>query len=196
VDVGETGGIHYVAYEDFGGETLEAVLRREGKFEPARAVKMAGWVLAGLAAAAKHKLVHGDVKPENVFVDDKDRAKLAGLGLARMTDEDASSLSERGRIEHYGAPEQVLGEARDSRSDVYGAGALLYRMVSGGPPLEAGSLAEVRGLVQAGELPRPGDLDDVPENVRKVLSKMLAETPKERYSSPKDAGKALRKLKV
>jgi serine/threonine protein kinase len=195
LDVGETSGIHYVAYEHIEGETLEAILRKEEPIPVARSVEIAVALLDALVVAAKNKLVHGDIKPENIIIAEAGKVRLSGLGLARGTDEDASSLNERGRLIHYGAPEQILGEDRDTRSDIWSIGAVLLRMVSGKMPLEAGSLAEIRGLIQAGELPRAKDLIEIPDDLRECLAKMLAEEPENRYQEAADASKALAKLK-
>lgn len=196
IDLGEVGGIHYVAYERLDAETLESILRREKTLPCARAVEIAATILEAIGAVAKEKIAHGDIKPENVLITKDGRTALTGLGLARGTDEDASSLNEQGKIVHYGAPEQILGEGRDARSDIWSAGALIYRAISGRPPIEAGSLADVRALVQVGELPRAAALAEAPQDLRDCLGKMLAEKPDDRFASAKDAAKALRKLKL
>jgi len=192
-DVGESDGTHYVVYEHIEAETLDAALHR-GEMPPPRAVEIAAVLLDALDVAARCELVHGDVKPENVLLCADGGTKLAGLGLARGTGEDASALGERGRIVHYGAPEQILHETRSQRGDIYSVGALLYHMASGRPPMEGQSLGEVQGLVEAHELPRVEDLMNVPENVCEVLKKMLAEDPAERYDAPAAAAKALRDI--
>jgi serine/threonine-protein kinase len=196
MDVGEASGHHYIAYESVEGETLEAALRRDGRLPLARAIETAASVLDGLAAAARHKLVHGDVKPENVILASGGGVKLAGLGLWRGGEDDAASFSERGRVAHYGAPEQILGSGRDAKSDVWSTGAVLFHAASGRPPIEAGSVGEARAMIEAGEFPRVDDLAELPENVRRSLAKLMAEKPEERYRSAVEAAKALRKLKV
>jgi hypothetical protein len=196
LDVGEAGGVHYVAYRYVKGETLEALLRKSATLPLKRSIEIGRALLEALAVAEKNKVVHGDLKPENVIIGADRKVRLSGLGLARGTDEDASSLGERGRVVHYGAPEQILGEDRDARSDIWGVGALLLRMVSGKNPLEAGSLGEIRGLVQAGELPRVKDVMELPNDLRSCLEKMLAEKPGGRFASADDAAKALAKVKV
>lgn len=196
IDLGEVGGVHYVAYERLDAETLETILRREKTLPVPQAVKIAVTLLEALKAVAKGNITHGDIKPENVLVAKDGRIALTGLGLARGTDEDASSLNEQGKIVHYGAPEQILGEDRSPRSDVWSVGALLYRMISGKPPIEAGSLADVRALVQVGELPNPDSLVDAPKELRECLAKMLAEKPEGRYQSTEEAARALSQLKL
>ncbi|MHC4503871.1 MAG: protein kinase domain-containing protein [Planctomycetota bacterium] len=196
MDVGEAAGVHYIAYEYVEGETLYEILGREGSLPAPRAVDIAASLLEALRTVAGQKLVHGDVKPANVILLSEGRVKLAGLGLWRGDEADASSLGEGGRIVHYGAPEQITGGERTPKSDIWSVGAVLYQMVSGIPPIEAASPGEAKALVEAGELPRPDELDDVPENLRKSLGRLLAAEPDGRYRSAVEASKALRKLKI
>ena len=195
IDVGETGGVHYVAYEHVEGESMDALLRREEKLAPERALGIMREVAAGLVAASKKGIVHGDLKPGNVVLTSDGGVKVLGLGLARGTDEDASELNQRGRIELYAAPEQLLGEGRDVRSDVYSAGAVFYKILTGKAPLEAGSLSEARGLVELGELPRPEELTELSPGLRGVLAKTLTVKPDGRYDSAVNLAAALKMVK-
>ncbi len=192
MDVGETAGFHYVAYEQVDGSTLDAVLRSGPKMPVERAVVVGAAVLDALAVVAKNKLVHGDVKSENVILASAGPVKLSGLGLWRGGEEDAWGLAEGGRIVHYGAPEQIMDGRRDTRSDIWSAGAVLYHMLAGRPPIEAGSIAEARALVEAGELPTADAIADAPDAVRGALAKMLVPDPGGRFASPKEAADALR----
>jgi len=196
MDVGEAAGVHYIAYEYVEGETLYEILGREGSLPAPRAVDIAASLLEALRVVAAQKLVHGDVKPANVILLADGRVKLAGLGLWRGDEADGSSLGEGGRIVHYAAPEQITGGDRTPKSDIWSVGAILYQMLSGTPPIEAASPGEARALVEAGELPRPEELDDVPDNLRKSLGRLLAAEPGSRYRSAVEAAKALRKLKI
>ncbi len=191
LDVGETAGFHYVAYEQIDGATLEAELAGGKKLPPERATEVAATVLDALAVVAKNKLVHGDVKAENVLLSAAGPVKLAGLGLWRGGQEDGWTLAGGGRIIHYGAPEQITGGARDTRGDIWSAGAVLYHMLAGKPPIEAGSLAEAQALVEAGEVPNADDLD-APDAVRAAIAQMLAPDPAGRFATPKEAADALR----
>ncbi|MHC4252967.1 MAG: serine/threonine-protein kinase, partial [Planctomycetota bacterium] len=196
MDVGENAGVHYIAYEHLeGGETLESVLRGDGVLPVARALDIASSLFRALAPVAKSKLFHGDIKPENVIVLPDGKVKLAGLGLWRGPEEDAFSLGEQGRIAHYGAPEQILEGARDGACDVWSIGALIFRMITGKPPIDAASPAEAKALVEAGELPQADELSEVPEDIRKVLAKFLAEKREDRYKTSAGAVKALDKAK-
>ena len=195
IDVGESNGFHYVAYEHLEGESLADLLKKEEKLPPERALDIMKGVVAGLTAATKNGIVHGDLKPSNVMVTSDGKVKVAGLGLARGSDDDASGLNERGRIEHYAAPEQILDQGRDARSDIYSAGALFFKMLTGKAPLEVGSLSEARGLVQLSELPRPEELTELSSGLRGVLSKTLAEKPEGRYQALANLSTALNRVK-
>jgi serine/threonine-protein kinase len=191
LDVGETAGFHYVAYEQVDGTTLDAELAGGKKLPIERSTEVAATVLDALAVVAKNKLVHGDVKAENVILSAAGPAKLSGLGLWRGGQEDGWTLAGGGRIIHYGSPEQITTGTRDTPSDIWSAGAVLYHMLAGKPPIEAGSLAEAQALVEAGEVPKADDLD-APDAVRAAVAQMLAPDPAGRFATPKDAADALR----
>jgi serine/threonine-protein kinase len=192
MDVGETAGFHYVTYEQVDGATLDVELKSGAKMAADRAVSVAATVLDALAVVANNKLVHGDVKAENVILGTEGPVKLAGLGLWRGAEEDAWSLAKGGRIIHYGAPEQITQGARDTRCDIWSAGALLYHMLSGKPPIDAKSIAEAHALVEAGELPKADDLTAAPESLRAAIGKMLAPDPADRFATPDEAAAAIR----
>jgi len=192
LDVGETAGFHYVAYEQVEGTTADAELAGGAKMPLERSANAVATVLDALAVVAKNKLVHGDVKAENVILASSGTAKLAGLGLWRGGEEDGWSMAGGGRIVHYGAPEQITRGTRDTRSDIWSAGALLFHMLTGKPPIEAGSVAEAHALVEAGELPKAEDLIDVPDALRAAVARMLVPDPAGRFATPKEAAEAVR----
>jgi len=192
LDVGETAGFHYVAYEQIEGPTADAELAGGAKMPLERAADVAATVLDALAVVAKNKLVHGDVKAGNVILASSGSPKLAGLGLWRGGEEDGWSMAGGGRIVHYGAPEQITHGTRDTQGDIWSAGAVLYHMLTGKPPIEAASVAEAHALVEAGELPKADDLVEVPDALRDAVAKMLFPDPAGRFASPKEAADALR----
>jgi len=192
LDVGETAGFHYVAYEQVEGPTADAELAGGAKMPLERAANAVATVLDALGVVAKNKLVHGDVKAENVVLASSGSSKLAGLGLWRGGEEDGWSMAGGGRIVHYGAPEQITHGTRDTKGDIWSAGAVLYHMLTGKPPIEAASVAEAQALVEAGELPKADDLVEVPDALRDAVARMLVPDPAGRFASPKEAADALR----
>lgn len=159
-----TGGLsspHVVTTSDFGelpnarvylvmewlrGETIAALLAREGRLPPERAARIIDGVLAGLEAAHAAGVVHRDLKPENIFVVSEpgvsDHAKILDFGFARVYTDHANALDVTGEERivvgtvSYMAPEQLQGKTTDFRADLYSVAALLFRMVSGELPYE------------------------------------------------------------
>ena len=164
IDAGEDGGHPYIVFEYVEGETLKQRIDRLGRLPVVEAAAYGIEVGRGLAAAHAHRLIHRDVKPQNVLIDPEGRAKVTDFGIARSLESDG--LTKTGRVlgtTDYVAPEQAMGQAVDARCDVYSLGVLLYEMldrrgpVPGGHAGRRGDEARQRGDAgRAGAL--PGDL--------------------------------------
>ena len=176
------------------GVSLGNLLRREGRLSPQRAVALMQDICAGVGVAHRQGLLHRDLKPDNVIVTppshegDEETAKVVDFGLAKVRDVAASTaLTHTGAVIgtlYYMSPEQCSGEDLDARADVYSLGAMLYEMLTGGPPFRANNLA---GLI-AKHLhepppPFPPDLR-VPPALAAVCFRALA---KNRNDRPADA---------
>jgi MFS family permease len=178
------------------GGSLEERLAREGPLPPAEAVRLTGEVLEGLAAVHEAGLVHGDLKPANVLLTSQGHAKVADFGAARGADRTAALAHTAPLGPAMGtlaamAPEQVLGEAATSRSDVYAAGALLFRLLTGEDYVDLRGLheREARGRVlhEPPRLPHPR----VPSRVEVVLRRALAKEQDARWASAEEIRRAL-----
>ena len=136
-DQGEDGDIVYLVMEYVAGRTVRDVLREYGRLTPEQALTILDPVLQALDAAHTAGFVHRDVKPENVLLTDDGRVKVADFGLARAISAATSTAATQGLLigtVAYLSPEQVERGIADARSDVYGAGILLYEMVTGSVP--------------------------------------------------------------
>lgn len=135
--VGEEAVVPYLVMPLLVGETLEARLRREGALPLAEALRVGREVACGLAAAHAHGLVHRDVKPSNVWLEEgTGRVKALDFGLAWSANEGppvTGNATVMGTIS-YMAPEQAAGQPVDARTDLYSLGCVLYRMCTGRPP--------------------------------------------------------------
>jgi serine/threonine-protein kinase len=193
-DAGETDGRPYIVMEYVPGETVADVLARRGKPSPAEAVDIAAQACDGLQHAHEHGLVHRDVKPQNLLVRDDGCVKLADLGIARAAE--STHLTQLGTIlgtAAYLSPEQAAGEEVTAAADVYALGAVLYELLTGRPPYEFSSLAELTAKQGAGEIVPPRDLDPaVPEQLEAVLMRCLARDPRFRPASAAELGADLR----
>jgi len=138
IDAGEDDGMPYIVFEYVEGETLKERIRRVGRLAAAEAVAYAIEIGRGLTAAHAERLVHRDVKPQNVLINDEGEAKVTDFGIARSLEQDG--LTAPGNVlgtTDYVAPEQALGEPVTERSDIYSLGIVLYEMLTGDVPFKA-----------------------------------------------------------
>ncbi len=134
-DQGKDGDVAYLVMEYVPGRTLRDIMRDEAPMPPLRALALVEQVLIALSAAHTAKIIHRDVKPENVLITPDGDVKVADFGLARAVS--AATTATGGTLigtVSYLAPEIVLHEGADARSDVYAAGAMLYEMLTGVKP--------------------------------------------------------------
>jgi serine/threonine-protein kinase len=138
IDAGEDDGAPYIVFEYVEGETLKERIRRLGRLPVSEAVAYAIEIGRALEAAHDCKLVHRDVKPQNVLIDADGRAKVTDFGIARSLE--AQGLTATGRVlgtTDYVSPEQALGHEVTGQSDIYSLGIVLYEMLTGEAPFKA-----------------------------------------------------------
>jgi eukaryotic-like serine/threonine-protein kinase len=146
IDAGEDDGRPYIVFEHVEGETLKGKIKRTGKLPISEAVAYAIEVGRALDFAHENRLVHRDVKPQNVLLDGEGRAKVTDFGIARSLEIDAQQLTGAGRVvgtTDYVSPEQALGHEVTGQSDIYSLGIMLYEMLTGEVPFKADSSLEV-----------------------------------------------------
>jgi tRNA A-37 threonylcarbamoyl transferase component Bud32/streptogramin lyase len=186
---GEADGHVYIAMRLVEGSDLRSVLRRDSRLDPARAIALATQVAAALDAAHARGLVHRDVKPSNVLIDEqqeREHCYLADFGITtRASDRPSVDVSQRlmGTLA-YVAPEQVRGDPVDGRADVYSLGCLLYECLTGEVPFVRDS--DIALVFAHLEEPPPQPSEHVPElpaELDAVIAKALAKRPDDRYTS-------------
>jgi serine/threonine-protein kinase len=138
IDAGEDDGAPYIVFEYVEGETLKDRIRRLGRLPVSEAVAYAIEIGRALESAHASRLVHRDVKPQNVLIDADGRAKVTDFGIARSLE--AQGLTATGRVlgtTDYVSPEQALGHEVTGQSDIYSLGVVLYEMLTGEVPYKA-----------------------------------------------------------
>jgi eukaryotic-like serine/threonine-protein kinase len=144
IDAGEDDGAPYIVFEYVEGETLKDRIKRQGRLPVSEAVAYAIEIGRALECAHLNRLVHRDVKPQNVLIDPDGRAKVTDFGIARSLE--AHGLTATGRVlgtTDYVSPEQALGHEVTPQSDIYSLGVVLYEMLTGEPPFRAESQVAV-----------------------------------------------------
>jgi eukaryotic-like serine/threonine-protein kinase len=135
IDAGEEDGRPYIVFEYVEGETLKERIRRMGRLPIDEAIAYAIEIARALGAAHARGIVHRDIKPQNVLVDEEGSAKVTDFGIARSLEDEG--LTADGRVlgtTDYVSPEQALGHVVDGQSDIYSLGIVLYEMLTGDVP--------------------------------------------------------------
>ncbi|MEA2297149.1 MAG: eukaryotic-like serine/threonine-protein kinase [Solirubrobacteraceae bacterium] len=183
IDAGEDDGTPYIVFEYVEGETLKQRIRRLGRLEIAEAVAYAIELGRALDAAHRARIVHRDVKPQNVLIDRDGRALITDFGIARTLTEEG--LTADGRVlgtTDYVSPEQALGQGVSGQSDLYALGVVLFEMLTGDVPFKAENQVAVAMKHVRDELPdvqsrRP----EVSAALAAVLDRATAKELERRY---------------
>src|SRR5881409_1954214 len=186
-EVGERDGSCYFSMQFIEGGQLDEVVRRE-PMAIRRAVELIAKVARTVHYAHEHGILHRDIKPGNILLDQKGEPHLTDFGLARLleTESTVTRTMEVMGTPSYMAPEQALGEnaAVSSATDVYGLGAVLYQLLTGQPPFAGGTTYETIKLLLDTELRQPRLLNPkIDRDLSTICLKCLEKDPKRRYSS-------------
>src|SRR5438270_9778589 len=187
-DWGQGDNTYYIVMEYVDGPTLSSILR-QGPLEPARAAAVAASVAAALDFAHRRGVIHRDVKPGNVLIDDRAQVKVADFGVARAvgTAEDRTPTGSVMWSATYFSPEQAQGFPVDPRSDVYSLGVVLYEMVTGKPPFSGDSPVSIAYKHVKEPPPLHSTVNPaVPQALEAVILKAMAKDPADRYQSAED----------
>lgn len=187
-DVGEENGINYIVMELLDGDTLKDEIDKKGKLGNDVTLKYASQIASALEAAHKSKIVHRDIKPQNIVLTSNNIAKVTDFGIAKMSSKDTitSTTSTMGSV-HYFSPEHAKGCYTDEKSDIYSLGVVMYEMATGILPFNADTPVTV-ALKQIQEEPKePKDIEPtVSLALNDIIMKAMAKKPAERYQSASD----------
>ena len=193
-EAGEAEGTLFLALRLVDGDSLAAVLRREGALPPERCIRLFTQLASALEAAHAAGLLHRDVKPHNVLLAGEgaaEHAYLCDFGLARRLGE-GSLTEERSFVgtAAYAAPEQIRGEALDARCDLYSLACVFFECLTGHPPFRADDELAVCWAHMYEPAPLLGELDPALAAFDPFFLRALAKDPEERFSSASELAKA------
>src|SRR5881392_1938918 len=200
---GDGEGLVYYVMPFVEGESLAERLRRRGPYTADEALKIAEPILQALSHAHTQGLVHRDIKPDNVMVEAKSgRVLLLDFGIAKLLDPGGGGGDAGGAktatgftvgTVQYMSPEQALGQPNlDGRSDLYAFGAMLYQMVTGTPPYDGNSSAEIVGKHLGHAVPVASDVNaKIPRWLSTVIVRCLAKKPEDRFQDADEVLAAL-----
>ena len=184
----------FIVMEFVDGKSLQEKVDEAGALELKEILRIGMQTARGLAAAHEQGLVHRDVKPANILLENGvERVKLTDFGLARATDD--VSVTQTGQIAgtpQYMSPEQAEGKTLDARSDLFSLGSVLYTMCTGRPPFRADSaVAMLRRVTEDDARPIREINIDIPEWLESIIAKLLAKNPDQRFESADEVASLL-----
>ncbi len=190
----------YYSMEYMAGGSVEDLLHREKRLDPARAIDIVLQTAEGLLYAERVGIVHRDIKPGNLMIHESGAVKIGDLGIAAQASGAGSMASQRGGVSgspHYMSPEQARGLDLDSRADIYSLGSSLFQMLAGHPPFSG---ADVREVVLKHLKEAPPDLavvcPDLPPFLAPLVGKMLEKERDRRFANPRQLIASIEKAKA
>ena len=189
-EIGQDDSLHYIAMELVEGRTLRHKIEH-GKLDLYSAVSIAEMIATAIGAAHDAGIIHRDLKPENIMVSASGYVKVLDFGVAKLRRQPAASdgTDVRETAEGvvlgtvgYMSPEQAQGKPADHRSDIFSLGCILHEMISSHPPFEGRSVVETMYNIVHAE---PAPLH-APAGLKRIVGKMLAKAPDDRYQTAKD----------
>jgi serine/threonine-protein kinase len=199
-DYGESEGLIYLVMEYVDGQPLARILAREAPLSVERALDLARQIADGLGAAHELGIVHRDLKPDNILVTrtrtGREVPKVVDFGIAKaVQDTTGESLTRTGLVigtPEFMSPEQLLGDPVDARSDLYALGCILHLMLTATPPFAASTREQMIKRRLSEDPPHVQQLDPgLPDSVDRIVERLLARSPADRYGSAAEVRDAL-----
>jgi serine/threonine protein kinase/Tfp pilus assembly protein PilF len=182
-DLGEEKGTHYITMEYVPGEDLKRLIKKVGQFSAGKTIFMARQVCEGLAEAHRLGVVHRDLKPQNIMVDEDGNARIMDFGIARTVK--GKGLTGAGVMvgtPEYMSPEQAEVKEVDQRSDIYSLGVILYEMVTGRVPFEGETPLGIAMKHKSETPPDPREINaQITEDLSRVIMRCLEKDKEKRY---------------
>ncbi len=206
-EVGEAEDAHYIVSEFVEGKTLREIIK-ESPLKLSEVLDIAIQIAGALCAAHAAHIVHRDIKPENIMVRSDGYAKILDFGLAKLVEQKAVGFEDatvkqnetaKGVIlgtVNYMSPEQAKGERVDERTDIFSFGVLLYEMIASRTPFAGNTMSETfANLINSEPQPLSRFAANIPDELQRIVSKMLRKNIDERYHTMKDVLTDLKSLR-
>ena len=193
-DVGEDDGVYFIVMELVQGITLKNYIDMKGKLDIREALNISVQIASGLSAAHENRIIHRDIKPQNIIMSRDGKVKVTDFGIAKVADSTTVTTTAAGTV-HYISPEQARGGYSDERSDIYSLGITMYEMVTGRVPFEGETNVAVALMHIQSEMIPPRKLEpSIPVSFEKIILKCTQKKPERRYASAKELIADLRKV--
>ena len=194
-DRGEFGETYYIAMEYCEGESLKQLITREAPLDPARAIAITKQILVATRFAHRRNVIHRDLKPHNVILDEEENVKVTDFGIARAGGSDITEVGAIMGTAQYLSPEQAQGRPVTEESDLYSIGVVLFELLTGRTPFSGDSAVAVALQHVNQPPPSPRELQPtVPPELEAVVLKALDKDPTRRYRDADSFIKALQSV--
>ncbi len=180
-DVGSEEGMYYIVMEYIAGMTLKTYIEKKRRLNYKETISIAIQVGRGIEAAHKNRIVHRDIKPQNIMISNDGKVKVTDFGIARAASNNTIHSDVMGSV-HYTSPEQARNGFVDNKSDIYSLGIVMYEMVTGRVPYDGDTAVAVAiQHLQDEMVPPSAYAEDVPLSLEKIILKCTQKSPDRRY---------------
>lgn len=187
-DVGEDGDMHYIVMEYIKGKTLKQYIQEFSPLSAARSVHIMKQLTSAIAHAHENGIIHRDIKPQNILMDEEGNVKITDFGIA--TSLGATSFTQTNSVigtVHYLSPEQARGGVATMKSDIYALGIVFYELLTGELPFSGESAVSIALKHLQAETPSVREFDaSIPQSVENIVLKATAKDQNHRYSNAEE----------
>ena len=192
-DVGEEDGNYYIVMEYIEGKTLKQLLQKRGVLTLNEVIDIMTQLTDGLAHAHEAYIIHRDIKPQNIMIEDNGLVKITDFGIAMALN--STQLTQTNSVMgsvHYLPPEQANGKGSTVKSDIYSLGILMYELLTGSVPFKEDTAVEIALKHMKEKIPSIRKQNPtIPQSVENIVLKATAKNPKNRYDNVRDMYKDL-----
>jgi len=187
-DVGEEDGQHYIVMEYIEGKTLKQLLKKRETLTLSEVIDIMIQLTDGISHAHESYIIHRDIKPQNIMIEDNGKIKITDFGIAMALN--ATQLTQTNSVMgsvHYLPPEQASGKGATIKSDLYSLGILMYELLTGTVPFRGDNAVEIALKHLKDKIPSIRKQNpSIPQSVENILLKAAAKNPRNRYDSAKE----------